>query len=185
LKLEVELKARLDQEVYLNMPERLEKLGAKSCGRCQESDRYYNSKYRDFRTTDEALRIRKYMDGDGTTSVFLTYKGPKLDSHSITRAEYEVVISDAGTMAEILESLGYESVLTVSKSRCVYSLDDVHVCLDEVAGLGTFMELEKLEDETIGKKKALDELFTLMKKLQIPQSDLERKSYLELLMEKA
>jgi len=80
---EVGLKARLDREVYLSMTESLENLGVELCGKRRESDHYYNSKYRDFRTTDEALRVREYPDNNGATSVFLACKGPKLDNRSI------------------------------------------------------------------------------------------------------
>ena len=71
-----------------------------------ESDQYFNAPDRDFRQTDEALRIRQVGE-----AVKLTYKGPKRDLHTKTRTEIEVPLADearvAQSMAQILTSLGY------------------------------------------------------------------------------
>ncbi|MFN5909679.1 MAG: class IV adenylate cyclase, partial [Planctomyces sp.] len=50
-----------------------------------EQDEYFNHPARDFRQTDEALRIRR-IGGE----LILTWKGPRLDALSKSRRELEV-----------------------------------------------------------------------------------------------
>jgi len=45
-------------------------------------------------------------------------------------------------MVKILEGLGLEAVLTVVKNRRMWELDGCDVCLDSVAQLGCFVEVE-------------------------------------------
>lgn len=46
----------------------------------KETDMYFNGAQRDFRRTDEALRLRSVCSlPDGPCESLLTYKGPKLD----------------------------------------------------------------------------------------------------------
>lgn len=188
---------------------RLRALGFAFDYACEEADCYYQAPDRDFRKTDEALRIRT-CGGSGESRALVTYKGPKQDSESHTRREIEIEIPDAEAATELFKSLGYKPVLTVSKHREVYTLtDEISVCLDDVAGLGFAVEIEKLidesrfgnadgkgnraQDETLAPKSDLEiekaatreELLSLLDKLGIPRSTLTMKTYLEMLLEKS
>ena len=74
-------------------------------------DTYFNmpEKLRDFRKTDEALRIRKsveYEEGfessESNIIYYFTYKGKKLDSLTKTRKELELSVSNGNVMKELL-----------------------------------------------------------------------------------
>ncbi len=137
-----------------------------------ERDMYYNHPCRDFKETDEAFRIRK--SGSDT---FITYKGPKIGDRAKTRFELETPITSADDMDVILDKLGFIKTGEVIKSREIYKLSDITVCLDSVQGLGSFVELEIIgEDKVQAEKKILDiaEKFGL--------DNFERRSYLELLL---
>ncbi len=164
----------------------------------KQVDCYYRHPQRDFAQTDEALRIRTVGEKN-----FLTYKGPKLDAETKTRHEEEVRFADGSEAKKscklILTHLGFESVATVIKHRIVgkFERDGFHVevALDQVEHLGHFVEIEipvpdvnrdaerssaeRVADQKVEAAKHL--LATLANELSLSQ--VERRSYLELLLE--
>ena len=145
-----------------------------------QRDHYFNHPSRDFKETDEAVRIRE--DGD---LCFLTYKGPKLDSKSKSRVEEEVEVTNFDKTKNILINLGFRKVLAVIKERRVYQLQGFFICLDNVESLGTFVEIEKEVENENDMIKTRDEIFALANELALnPQKTNIRTSYLELLLEK-
>ncbi len=133
-----------------------------------EKDVYYSSPIRDFKETDEALRIR--YTGDKS---ILTYKGPKLDKISKSREEFEAVTS--GEIEEILYKLGYTKVLSVRKKRKIYGYKDFLISIDDVENLGEYIEVE-LKSENLNDIKRIENLFESLFLVG------ERRSYLELLL---
>ncbi len=170
--LEVEIKAWC--EGHEDVRRKVLSMGGIFEERVTESDTYFNHPSRDFRETDEAFRIRR-----SNCSSVITYKGPKLSGRAKTRKEEELGITDPDVMKSILTSLGFREVGTVEKTREVYLLDKVHVTLDSVSGLGTFVELEKMDAD---RERVEGELFALAEGLGLTR--FERKSYLELLLRK-
>ena len=154
---------------------RVLELGGRDFGSSIQVDEYFSHPSRDFALTDEALRLRTEND-----LTVITYKGPKLDLETKTREEFEVSVANRATIASILDRLGFKSVIKISKRRQVYGLKGITVCFDSVKGLGDFIELEVDSDDVATGKRAI---FSLMKEIGVTGS--ERRSYLELLMEKA
>ena len=141
---------------------RLESMGARMHGIEVHVDSYFNHPQRDFRRTDEALRIREIDD-----SVQITFKGPRIDSDIKIREELELSLDPSpgnGERAkELLQRLGFRFVACVRKRRVIWELDPIPysilICLDEVAELGTFVEIELIaasEDLARAKKIVLD-----------------------------
>ncbi len=170
--LEVEIKAYCDDPGSLRA--RIESLGGVLEGSLIEEDAYFNHPSRDFAETDEALRIRRTPE-----AAAVTYKGPKIGTRSKTRYENEVTIGDADAFAEVLVRLGFRPVRTVRKRRELYVLEGANICLDGVEGLGDFVEIEILSED---REKAEKKLFDLAGRLGVAR--FERRSYLELLLEK-
>jgi adenylate cyclase class 2 len=168
LEIEVKAPARDLREVE----ERLRAMKADGPHVEEQVDTYFAHPCRDFGKTDEAVRLRR----QGKRSI-LTYKGPKIDSGSKTREEIEVDVPDPEAMATILERIGFTKVIEVRKVRAEYSLADALVCLDRVAGLGDYVEVEyKTQELERGKARVAE----IMRSLGL--SGNERRSYLELLM---
>ena len=150
----------------------------------EETDDYYNAPDRDFRQTDEAFRLRRI----GAKNC-LTYKGPKRAAAVKIRTELEVPLPDgdhaAAQFAQLLTHLGYRFVATVKKRRRTYKFRRepfaVAVCLDEVAGLGRFAEVEIVAPE-----EQQDAAHTLLTQLgnELHLFDVERRSYLGLILDK-
>lgn len=145
-----------------------------------EADQYYAHPARDFAQTDEALRIRRRDD-----RAMLTYKGPKIDATTKTRRELEIALGagPADDWAELLAALGFRGVAEVRKRRrkayIQWQSRRVEVSLDEVDGVGSYVELELVTDEA-GLAAARSCLAALAEKLVLRES--ERRSYLELLL---
>lgn len=175
--IEIELKGYADDKVF----ERVRRSFTFMRKEVHE-DIYFNHPCRDFSETDEALRIR-IKRFNGHFEAFLTYKGPKIDNLSKSRKEIEVSIEDVDTYLELLSLLGFREVLTVKKTREKYYVEKgVTVTLDEVEGLGKFVEIEKLAKDEKEVQREVPRLMEILKSLGIEK--FERKSYLELLMER-
>lgn len=177
---EVELKFRLaDPAVVLG---RLHAWGAQGEAPLQQSDLYFNHPSRDFVQTDEAFRIRSIGDLN-----FATYKGPVVDSQTKTRHEIEVGIASGAAAAaefgEMLVLLGFRQAGVVRKKRVIHRLEidgrAYELALDEVEGLGTYLEIETLANET-QRSAARDGILAIAAQLGLSKA--ERKSYIALVL---
>ena len=179
--IEVELKVKVDKEEVEDLSHKLRELGFKRYGIVEEIDTYFKGIDRDFRETDEALRIRESIDLErGDRRYYLTYKGPKLDSISKTREEYQVKVEDGDTTKIILEKLGFKKVPPLRKVREIYKKDDVTVSIDRVEDIGYFLEFEKSVKSESEREGAIRELMDLIRTLDLDEGRLIRASYLEL-----
>lgn len=175
--IEIEVKAHVDDA--RKMERAIIALGATPIGIQGQADTYYNALHRNFEKTDEALRIR-VEDGDA----FLTYKGPKIDKVSKTRQEFQTVINEPETMGNILSSLGFFPVATVTKRRKNYRLGDFFISLDEVRNLGNFIEIEISVKDSKNYQEKVESIFKFIEKLGINRDDTIRSSYFEMILEK-
>lgn len=181
--IEVEIKLPLYKR---SMTERsLRECGFEAGHLVKESDFYFTSDFHDFMKTDEALRIRTCDDLTTRQSVsFLTYKGQKLDNVSMTRKELETEIKDADTGRQILISLGYKKLYPVTKLRQYYHRGNVTACVDQVEGLGAFLELEILTDAPEKREEALRVLEDILSDLGSSLKETTTRSYLSMLLAK-
>jgi adenylate cyclase class 2 len=149
-----------------------------------EVDHYFNAPDRDFARTDEAFRLRRIDNAN-----FLTYKGPKHAGPVKIRTELEIALRDGDEAAEqfvqLLTHLGYRAVAVVRKHRRTFHLKrggfDLIVCLDEVEQLGRFAEVE-----IVAAEEKVEEARTVLADTAaaLGLSNPERRSYLELVLEK-
>ena len=182
----------------------LVRLGATWHGTAEQVDRYFNHPSRDFAVTDEALRLRRTDD-----TLAITWKGPRLDATAKTRREIELPLVEAAVPAaalveaavpaaalveaavpasldrwtELLEALGFRQVREVAKRRRLATVAwqgmAIEVAIDQVAGLGDFVELELLADAP-GIAAAAARVESLARELGCTNP--ERRSYLEMLL---
>jgi len=186
---EVELKVRAEHGA---VRDRLSEAGAEHVGDLRQEDTYFDAPDRDFAETDEALRIREQRGSDGETTTYLTYKGPLVDEQSKTREEAETPVEDGDALRGILSGLGYRAAATVRKERSRYELDGCTVTLDDVEGIGEFVEVEIETDREIGTgggeaERRLSELreeaAAVLDRLGLDPEDGIRTSYLGLLLD--
>ena len=180
--LEAELKVSLAGLDAKTVKDRAEALGFRLHRTVRETDAYYQGVNRDFRQTDEALRLRCCrLLPEGPEEILLTYKGPKLDTASCARVEYETAVADGEAARLLLEALGHRAARIVDKMRREYVRAGVTLCLDEVTGLGWFLELETLLPDESGREAVVTRLLEVLDRLGVSRERLTRRSYLGLL----
>jgi adenylate cyclase class 2 len=139
---EIEAKVRVDELGAVRI--RLVEQNAEKIGEESQHDVYYNAPHRNFAETDEALRVR-YTGGTPE----ITYKGPKIASSGLkARREINIRVDSGKRFEELLDSLGFTRAASVEKHREEYRLQGASIALDSVEGLGTFVEIEVLTEET-------------------------------------
>ena len=170
--------------------------------RVTQVDTYYDAPHRDFAETDEALRLRREtresdVEGEldrrsdddsaqadqGAATTKLTYKGPLVDADSKTREEHETGVDDGDTAEAIFDGLGFEPAAVVEKHRTFYELDGYTVTLDQVAGLGEFVEVEAEAEASDDVASVREGAFDVLRTLGFDPTDQIRTSYLGMLLE--
>lgn len=177
---EVEQKFRVTHSNAIRLG--LQSLSARYARTENHCDTYLRHPCRDFRATDEALRIRTL---DGCSVV--TYKGPRLQGPVKIRPEIELPLSDGseGSWLQIWTSLGFEVVAQVKKRRDVYELTyrdtPFIVTLDHVEDLGDYCEIERIINDLELRESAQNQIEELAQHLHV--TEVERRSYLGLLLD--
>ncbi len=116
-------------------------LKATSGGLQHQRDTFFDHPDHSLRERDCGLRLRE-QSGSGGPQYWLCFKGPRQPSHIKQREEIEIAVADPAAARAFLEALDFAAMLTVEKSREIFHLDSCDVCLDNVSGLGTFVEIE-------------------------------------------
>ena len=80
--------------------------------------------------------------------------------------------------------MGVGVLVVVDKIREIYFIDNVKFHIDVVEGIGSFIEIESIENATIGKQKLLDQCAQYLVLFGINESDLVPSSYSDLLLQK-
>ena len=81
--------------------------------------------------------------------------------------EYEFVVDDGNAARQMLTALGWQEVVTVDKVRLESKTEDYTICIDEVAGLGLFIELEVLTEDSADVKNIQQQMCNFLKNLNI------------------
>jgi homotetrameric cytidine deaminase len=127
----VELKA-VDPDPAATL-ERALALGASDEGVIVQRDTY-------FRVASGRLKLREEEPGEAH---LISYSRP--DDADVRVSSYRVVPAGEGTLAALTETLGVDVV--VDKRRHLLLWETVRIHLDEVTGLGSFVELEAVADD--------------------------------------
>lgn len=161
MSLEVELKAPCP-----GADAKVKALGAVFVKSEEQEDVYFAHPCRDFKKTDEALRLRR------TDDIRLTYKGPKQSQDLKVREEIEFPVPRE--CENLLQHLGFKKAFVIRKARKTYLLEGLTVCCDTVVGLGEYVEVESSKTEDKGR------IMDVLKRLGVAGKE-TTKSYSELL----
>ena len=97
---------------------------------------------------NETFRIRKTDKG-----CYMTYKKQHFKGKLwIYSDEYEVSIENFEAVKTIISLLGLEYLITVHNKRRVYRYNNFEIELEDVEGLGIFLEVERLSKDADGMK---------------------------------
>ncbi len=167
---EIEIKARVTDEKKVR--DVLLDLGCEFSDSVEQCDVIFLREGRrllDVKTGDPVLRVRE----EGGI-VKLTYK--EHVSNQFDCIEEELEVSDKDTMIRIIEKLGFVEVSRVRKKRVTTKYKDYEICLDDVDGLGVFVEVEKIVPYEEGGG-VQDELYAFLFELGFEKSDIVTDGY--------
>ncbi|TFF67574.1 class IV adenylate cyclase [Candidatus Thorarchaeota archaeon] len=187
---EYEVEIKLPVSDIASTEETLLEHGAVPMNSEVQRDTYYDHPCRSLGDTDEAVRIRDREVLSGVDHalahplVELTYKGPKVDSHTKTREEYSVGVFNAEGLRRILLSTGFVEVATVVKKRRFFDLGEIVISLDDVADVGSFIEFESLASGKVAMEEAREKIVSVATKLGFDTKTMVRESYLEMYLKK-
>lgn len=178
---EIEIKA------WNKKPAETEKLTASFAvyeGSFDKSDVYYKQK----KPPRQSVRLRRetaYFNGkDSVEKQWVTYKQKdRLEDGLEVNREIEFEVSDGDSFLKMLDGFGFELSMKKHKKSKSYHYKEFHIELVEIETLGNFVEIETLREdkssETVAK--AQTELYKLLEKCGIPQNEVEKRYYSELL----
>jgi adenylate cyclase class 2 len=116
------------------------------------------------------LRVRKQND-----KTLLTLK--RNGAVSLHSLEYETTIGSAEEMHEILLLMKYQPIVKVTKHRHKGEFNEWEICLDEVEGLGRFIEVESLLAESDDPEAVQEEMYAFLESLGVAREDRETRGY--------
>ena len=177
---EVELKFSL-----LNHEDTIEKLKQTAKLIFEEEyqrDTYYIPEHRNFiiqKPISEWLRIRE------TKKCFnLNYKKwhNSENEFAVSCDEFETNFEDLNALKNILAELNFREIIMLEKSRSSWNYNDVEISVDEITGLGHFIELEARNFNNL--EEAKQHLYKILEELNIKVGEQNFKEYPHLLLEK-
>ena len=148
----------------------LSSLGAGPAAVFHQKDTYFN-------VSDGRLKLRQLAIDEGQLIHYRrdNTSGPK-------RSDYEIsATTDPDALRSILTEL-MGTWIEVEKTRQVWLWENVRIHLDDVVGLGQFVELEAVTDEQ-GVEQSRERVETLMRALEIGPDQLIDGSYSDMLAE--
>lgn len=125
--------------------------------------------FKDIKRGTSVLRIRN-ANGKYT----LTLK--KQLENELDNIEREIVFDDFQQAADILQYMDYREVVRVTKTRVKCRYQDLTICLDDVEGLGRFIEVEKMS-EIADSAEVQKSLFEFLQTLGVAKEDQVFKGY--------
>jgi adenylate cyclase, class 2 len=173
---EIEIKAVLKDKGAVM--KKLQGLGCEFSKPIHQDDAVYVERVGDLKTflsNSVFLRIRV---NDNSQVIFTA----KQRTGPLVAIEHETIVNSAEELREILFMMSYKKAVEIRKERQVAHYKDYEICIDEVEGLGSFIEMEKLStDENV--EEIQEEMFVFFESLGIKRDDRVTKGYDILLLE--
>lgn len=163
----IEIKARVRD--FDSTRSRAESLSEAPMETIIQSDTFFNSNH-------GRLKLRMLAPGQAQ---LIFYERP--DQNGPKHSEYQICqIEDPAAMLDLLtRAVGVRGV--VNKTRYLYRVDQTRIHLDDVSGLGQFVELEVVLGEGQNDEQGRLVAEALMSKLEINPEDLVEGAYMDLL----
>ena len=146
----LEIEAKLKVASHAAVRQRLEACSARFLSRVLEENHIYDRSDGSLRAAGCGLRVRRCrVLGGRPVSDTLTYKGPRQPGPYKQRPEISLAVHSAGDARALLAGLDCVEVMRFEKRRETWELGGCQVALDEVPHLGTYVEIEGPDTETI------------------------------------
>ncbi len=152
-----------------DLRERAQHLGAQPAGVLHQVDTF-------FCCSQGRLKLRQFRTG---TAELIAYE--RSDRAELRRSHYtRVAVPEDGALLQALrDSLGIRAV--VRKTRELWLLGTTRIHLDQVEGLGDFVEIEVVLDDTVDSASGEVLAQRLQAQLGIEAADVQAQAYVDLL----
>jgi len=178
--IEVELKFHIPK--HSDLLNFLEKEG-EFAGEFYQKDSYFAPSHQDWFATEKIekwLRIRESDKGNSINYKHWKYR----ENENLNYCdEYNTNIGEADQIEKILTALDIKPIIVVDKHRQSFMYQGVEISLDEVAELGSYVELE-MKGKFTSPEEARVELYRLAESLGLKREWQDQKGYPWLLLEK-
>jgi adenylate cyclase, class 2 len=162
---EIEVKAKINN--IEKIITKLKKLGCKMSKPIIQDDiifANYSGPFTKHHPGENILRIRK-----ADNKILFTVK--QSQKNELDAIEHEIVVDDAKETRAIIEILGYKEEVRVHKIRIKTRYKGWEICVDDVRGLGKFIEVEEITDEKVDGGKVQERLFCFLETLGVMRTD--------------
>ena len=167
--LNVEIKARYNHPDFIH--NKLKSLQANHIGLDHQIDTYFN-------VPNGRMKLRQ----GNIENNLIYYERGNTDTPKPSTINLHPVENPETLLSLLTHSLGVKVV--VDKKRDIYFIDNVKFHIDEVQELGSFVEIEAIDDDgSIGEKKLHEQCTKYMELLNIKPQDLVSVSYSDLLLD--
>lgn len=167
---EIKFKVKNKEEVYT----KIESLNCKFSKLHQCDKIYVKEGINDFNIPagENVLRIREQNNVS-----YITLK------QRLNHLEYETKVEDPNVLNDIFVALGYHKLVEVDKYRKETTFEGFNITIDKVEKLGTFVEIEKLTENSEEIESIKEEIFNFALKLGFTKEDVETKKYDSMILE--
>ncbi|WP_409308883.1 class IV adenylate cyclase [Pectobacterium sp. B1J-3] len=138
----------------------------------KEHDIYYDDAQHSLQQQHISMLLRR-MEPSGIKLWIV--KGPGVDRCEAVNVES---FEKADSM---LNTLGYQALYTINKTRSIYFLNIFHITLDYIESLGHFVEISVMTDDETLLKKLREQCIECALKLGLSMDNIENHSYRKLL----
>ena len=161
--IEVEIKIKLTKTKFEKIKGKLPKI-AKIGKTSHHIDSYYNPIYKSFLKPKYPYEWLTIRVRDGAVKLNYKHWHPEGSKNTTHCDELETEIADKLQMEKILKALHFDNFVTIDKKRITYIYkNELEIALDQVKGLGYFIEVESIKN-TGGVKKAHEKLLEFLRK---------------------
>ncbi|MDB5326579.1 MAG: bmrU [Phycisphaerales bacterium] len=170
----VEIEAKMKVESLEATVTKLKSVGGERVGDFEEVNAFFDTEDRSLLAADEGLRLRTAKNVETAVEKYiLTFKGPRLHGKLKSREERELDVGNAKDAERFLGALGYKKVLAFEKKRTKWKLAGCSIELDTLPHLGTYVEIEGPDEETVMK---------VREQLGLEKTPIIKSSYIAMLM---
>lgn len=147
---------------------------------------FYDPLRTDLQPDDNGGLLNAFRIRQKENEVSMAYKIDHFENENWSHSdEYETKVEDLETMNKIIEQLGLKELIRIDNEKHTFVTEQYEIVLEDVADLGLFMEVEKLEqvsDDKVSEVK--DEIRTFLKNTGIEFGEEQTAGKPELMLRK-
>ncbi len=165
----IEIKARCANPAFIRAY--LQQQQARFIGTDEQTDTYFD-------VPNGRLKLRE----GPIENALIFYKRENKAGPKLSEVKLFQVSAESNVLKAVLTQANGIKVI-VKKRRAIYFIDNVKFHIDEVEGLGSFVEIEAIDaDGSLGLEKINEQCRFYLQAFQIPENDLLTHSYSDLLL---